>query len=143
VDGTTVIDVTDEGIDPDTDLPAGLFVTEFDVVGFAIGSSGVVFDYRLDNIRLDTASMIALPGDHNGDGNVDAADYVVWRKTDGAPQGYTDWRTNFGATLNVGSAAVPEPATAAIVLFAALLFFYHRGHRGHGGRQLDNSPSVH
>ena len=24
-----------------------------------------------------------MPGDYNGDGKVDAADYVVWRKTDG------------------------------------------------------------
>jgi autotransporter-associated beta strand protein len=36
-------------------------------------------------------------GDYNNDGQVDARDYVVWRKTgiNGA-QGYTDWRSNFG-----------------------------------------------
>jgi hypothetical protein len=48
-----------------------------------------------------------LVGDHNGDGTVDAADYVYWRKnnTDG-PQGYTDWVANFGATG--GGAPPPE-----------------------------------
>ncbi len=37
--------------------------------------------------------------DYNGDGTVDAADYVVWRKTGiNGQQGYDDWRANFGAT---------------------------------------------
>jgi len=53
VDGTTVIDATDDGIDPDTNMPAGLFVTDFDVVGFGIGSSNVAYDFRVDNIGLE------------------------------------------------------------------------------------------
>jgi hypothetical protein len=139
LNGTTVIDVTDAGIDPDTNLPAGLFVTEFDVVGFAIGSSSVVFDYRLDNIRLDTASMIALPGDYNFDGTVNAADYVVWRKTGGSQAGYDLWRTNFGHTVGAASraalgsprlgeptAAVPEPAGIVLVLSAMLAGIFRR-----------------
>ena len=44
--------------------------------------------------------MSTVPGDYNGDGSVDAADYVVWRKTDGDnPAGYGLWRTNFADTL--------------------------------------------
>ena len=31
-------------------------------------------------------------GDYNMDGNVNAADYVVWRKTDNTPAGYNTWR---------------------------------------------------
>jgi hypothetical protein len=42
-----------------------------------------------------------LPGDYNGDGIVDSADYVVWRKTDGTAQGYQTWRQNFGR-MNYG-----------------------------------------
>ena len=58
----------------------------------------------------------ALPGDYNGNGEVDAADYVVWRKTlgtsmpnysgaDGNGNGVVDqddqavWRAHFGETL--------------------------------------------
>ena len=32
--------------------------------------------------------MRLLAGDYDADGDVDAADYVVWRKTDGSPAGY-------------------------------------------------------
>jgi hypothetical protein len=70
-----------------------------------------------------------LTGDYNGDGKVDAADYVVWRKDPasfGGAQGYADWRANFGATAGSGSgsglAAVPEPASAMLLIigFVAL-----------------------
>jgi hypothetical protein len=66
-----------------------------------------------------------LAGDFNGDGKVDAADYVVWRKTDGSPAGYNDWRTNFGRTSGSAagqvSGAVPEPATLSLVAFGMLI----------------------
>jgi hypothetical protein len=72
-------------------------------------------------------------GDYNHNGVVDAADYVIWRKTDGSPAGYTAWRTNFGLTgggaestfrvgsivfdtsagagAGIGLSSVPEPGT--------------------------------
>jgi hypothetical protein len=58
------------------------------------------------------------------DGKVDAADYVVWRKTIGTQAGYDTWRTNFGRTGGSGSgsslSAVPEPAS--LLLLAGGLF---------------------
>jgi PEP-CTERM motif len=68
-----------------------------------------------------TSLLGGLDGDFNNDGKVDAADYVVWRKTDGTQPGYDEWRANFGRTSGSGSAlgpaAVPEPS--ALVLLAA------------------------
>ena len=66
-------------------------------------------------------SAVGLPGDFNRDGKVDAADYVVWRKTDGTPGGYTEWRTNFGQPAGGGGtcSSVPEPATWLSLLVAA------------------------
>jgi hypothetical protein len=63
-------------------------------------------------------------GDYNGDGIVDAADYTVWRKTDGSQGGYDTWRTNFGETVDSGSgtnvnATVPEPATLVMLIVTA------------------------
>ena len=81
---------------------------------------------------------VAVEGDYNGDGIVDAADYIVWRKHLGASitlpnenpsattpgivdqEDYDYWRSRFGATSGSGSlnatSAVPEPVTAALVL---------------------------
>jgi hypothetical protein len=42
---------------------------------------------------------VSRPGDFNSDGNVDAADYVWWRKNDGSSGGYDEWRANFGLTV--------------------------------------------
>jgi hypothetical protein len=79
------------------------------------------------------AFELSLLGDYNGDGRVDAADYVIWRKTDGTPAGYSAWRSNFGAGVGIGSgsvlgSAVPEPGTCALAL-AGVLVFITRRHR--------------
>jgi hypothetical protein len=70
-------------------------------------------------------------GDFNGDGVVDAADYVVWRKTDGTPEGYDTWRAHFGETLGAGaaatgsaSAAVPEPTSRLSLILGMLAIFF-------------------
>jgi autotransporter-associated beta strand protein len=74
--------------------------------------------------RLEVTHFVPPPGDFNNDGSVDAADYIVWRTTDGSPTGYDDWRANFGRTswgTGSGSGAaqsvigVPEPASIAMV----------------------------
>ena len=65
-----------------------------------------------------------LSGDFNNDGTVDAADYVVWRKTDGTQLGYDTWRANFGGRAggaSVTNAAVPEPAAALLLLLGAAI----------------------
>jgi hypothetical protein len=90
--------------------------------------SGLDWDlaYNPNSIVLSVVST-GLPGDYNGNGVVDAADYVVWRKTDGSQAGYNEWRTNFGRTAGSGSggaspslSAVPEPAGIFLVLGALL-----------------------
>jgi virginiamycin B lyase len=75
-----------------------------------------------------------LPGDYSRDGSVDAADYVVWRKTgiDG-PTGYGTWRTHFGEPGGIGSGAsvyatIPEPATLVLLILAAAGWCIRRRH---------------
>jgi hypothetical protein len=82
----------------------------------------------------------AVPGDYNGDGTVDAADYTVWRDSlgltgnnlaaDGNGNGVIDagdydvWMAHFGDHAGSGSgsaATVPEPATLAIALIGAIV----------------------
>ncbi|HEX4413273.1 MAG TPA: hypothetical protein VH107_06565 [Lacipirellulaceae bacterium] len=76
-------------------------------------------------IDIGFGAAAGLTGDYNGDGKVDARDYVVWRDTgiNGA-QGYTDWRAHFGATSGSGSSLgsatfVPEPASAMLLVLAS------------------------
>lgn len=76
-------------------------------------------------IDIGFGAAAGLTGDYNGDGKVDARDYVVWRDTgiNGA-QGYTDWRNHFGATSGSGSSlgsatSVPEPASVMLLALAS------------------------
>jgi hypothetical protein len=93
---------------------------------FRIGISTSTDDgqiYQIDNFRLITEVPEDLPGDYNDDGKVDAADYVVWRKTGiNGQQGYDDWRANFGAMAGSGGStasglgSVPEPSGPILLL---------------------------
>lgn len=65
------------------------------------------------------------PGDYNGDGTVDAADYTVWRDTQGDPAGYDTWAQNYGNTIPANAAMseaaqnpVPEPTALPLALAA-------------------------
>jgi hypothetical protein len=88
---------------------------------------------------LEFRFFLAGLGDFNGDGMVDAADYVVWRKTDGSDAGYDLWQANFGMAgggaeelsdgvvvygpiSGSGSlATVPEPSALGLLMLAALM----------------------
>jgi hypothetical protein len=85
---------------------------------------GLPFAYETNLLPFDG-------GDHNADGKVDAADYVAWRKTGlGGPQGYTDWRTNFGFSQpGAGNSHVPEPAAWVMILLSAIATEFHRPSR--------------
>jgi hypothetical protein len=79
---------------------------------------------------------VGVPGDFNGNGVVDAADYVLWKN--GGPlqneisdqgvvsaQDYLDWKAHFGNTMGSGSlsagASVPEPSSFALLMLVAQL----------------------
>ncbi len=96
----------------------------------ATGNLYIAYLLSGDVYRINTR----VPGDYNSDGDVDEADYDVWRATFGhTPRGgplpadgngnsvvdaadYVLWRKNFSTSPSSG-AAVPEPAT---LIFAAV-----------------------
>jgi Lamin Tail Domain/Calcineurin-like phosphoesterase len=92
------------------------------------------FSFEFQISPLPPPPLVA--GDYNGNGIVDAADYVVWRKAtatgDLAADGngdnfisgrdYDFWKARFGNThldSDSGLATVPEPAGGLLLLFAA------------------------
>jgi hypothetical protein len=89
-------------------------------IGMIFGHyTGPIMVSHFGTISVDSISVsdLALKGDFNGDGTVDAADYIVWRKNDGTPEAFSTWRTHFGSTSGAGAAsvwdsnsAVPEPS---------------------------------
>jgi endonuclease/exonuclease/phosphatase family metal-dependent hydrolase len=87
--GLVALDAEIVGEEPADRTPSGLWPSDH---------AGVV-------VTFGPQSPLLL-GDFNQDGTVDAADYVVWRKTDGTPAGYDEWRANFGASRGVGSGSV-------------------------------------
>jgi hypothetical protein len=103
----------------DSDNPRTTQPANFDDFFMVTGTPGTD-NYILTSL-IEGLPDPGLDGDFDGDGDVDAADYVVWRKTDGTPAGYSEWRTNFGRPPGSGSAlgasAVPEPS--ALILLAA------------------------
>jgi T5SS/PEP-CTERM-associated repeat protein len=88
-------------------------------------------DYS-SNVVLLTVEMSGLPGDFNGDGQVDAADYVVWRVGLGTiytQADYDIWLAHFGESsggsasgaASSARAAVPEPNSLVALLVAAMI----------------------
>jgi hypothetical protein len=98
----------------------------------------------------DFSLMLAaagVPGDYNGNGTVDAADYVVWRDngtlqnevvTPGivTQEDYDAWRARFGNTAGAASGSllgtstsVPEPAGFTFALIALLCSVTFRTYR--------------
>lgn len=108
---------------------------------FAEGGS-IMFgsqEYRLTYLGGDGNDLVLAPllagvlGDYNGNGVVDAADYIMWRK--GGPllnqvddpqvvnaQDYVEWKARFGNPSGSGAlanvAAVPEPGAGWLALIA-------------------------
>ena len=138
--GSEFYDVTDV-----EEIRAVMFLGDF--AGTNLTDAGSIW---VDNLLLEVfateAQMLATPnpntvpvegleGDYNGNGTVDAADYVLWRSDPGAfggdPDGYNTWRANFGGTA-AGAAirpttAVPEPASWIVATaMAAILIPFNR-----------------
>lgn len=99
-----------------------------------------------DELRVGTSwgdVTPGLPADYNGNGVVDAADYVLWRKSGPLANevdtrgfvnatDFTEWRARFGNQNGSGigaGAAVPEPLSWALVASAVTLMGLRRNRK--------------
>jgi fibronectin-binding autotransporter adhesin len=69
---------------------------------------------------------VGLLGDYSGNGTVDGADFVVWRKTYSSNTAmYDTWRANYGNSASgsgssLTNSAVPEPSCAMLLITAVV-----------------------
>jgi T5SS/PEP-CTERM-associated repeat protein len=92
------------------------------LVHYGVGST-----FDSSQVVLTDFLAVALTGDYNQNGTVDAADYVVWRKNNGTthtlpndPFGgtigqaqYNNWRAHFGQTAGRGAGITGSPSAAS------------------------------
>lgn len=109
-----------------------------------VGSSGALSPTGPTFVTTDVGSpgRVPLAGDYNGNGGVDAADYIVWRKTlgsttdlradgsgatPGVPNGvvdqfdYTFWRATFGVSAGTGTGAGGVSSAGGTLAAASVL----------------------
>ncbi|MEM9913334.1 MAG: dockerin type I repeat-containing protein [Planctomycetota bacterium] len=147
-DGTLLNTFTLPGVVPDpsgpllsaTRGPGGEVYAASGSTIYRFEEDGSFLDETVLDVNLSAANLVwagnaspfvALPGDYNGDGQVDAADYTVWADhfgsmtnlaADGNGDGvvdaadYTVWADHFGTTAGINpSSVVPEPGIAVLI----------------------------
>ncbi len=90
-----------------SDILASLNLTDFDLVA--------PFDF-FDQADVDAiaALVTTIPGDFDGDGDVDGRDFLVWQRNTSVGN-LSDWQANYGVGLSAVSTAVPEPTSLVLV----------------------------
>jgi hypothetical protein len=96
--------------------------------GVGLGMEAYTGQIRPDTVRLFVQHN---RGDYNLDGQVDGADYTVWRDSDRSAVNYALWKENFDQPIawerdfseSAASNVVPEPRFPIVALTVALLGF--------------------
>jgi hypothetical protein len=129
-------------------LPDG--VQSLDLTFLTGGAASALGSFYIDDISAEVLTSIAVAGDYNHDGVVNAADYALWRNSlgtsgtglaaDGNGDGvinqldYDIWREHFGQTSGSGAAQaapVPEPSSLILFLFASFAGVTALIHKAH------------
>lgn len=98
--------------------------SEIDAIIFH--QNGGLTSIQLDAILMSTPD----PGDFDGDGDVDGADFLYWQRNPSIGS-LCDWETNYGMTTQTAAiATVPEPSGILLLLLAVGLPRPSRRKRG-------------
>ena len=89
------------------------------------GSFMVSYVAPIGAVLLTDYQVSTMPGDFNGDGWVDALDFLHWQR-DPAAGDLADWQDNYGATNTHTANAVPEPGALSSIIIATAMFITRR-----------------
>jgi hypothetical protein len=109
-------------------------------LAYGASALGAIDEIRIGQTWADVTApaVAAQPGDFDGDGDVDGADFVAWQtnfpKASGATlaEGDADgdgdvdgadfvvWQTNFPFTPGGGASPIPEPGSIVLTIFGSL-----------------------
>lgn len=157
---TTLVDEDDRTIDPtfgagtslreamSTFLPANTTITFApglagtialaSPLGLNTSGSVAIIGPGAGVVTLDGRGIFPVPGDFNQDRTVNAADYVVWRKTNGSAAQYAEWRSNFGKDAGIpGGGGILNVANASVAI-SGLTFANGKAFTG-GAIQFENT----
>ena len=85
------------------------------------GTGATFFDGDVNNDlvvdALDLAFYAGTPGDADGDGDVDGADFLIGQREPNFAAFLVDWKANFGTVPSIG--AVPEPSSSLLLICGA------------------------
>ena len=131
--------VVDNDGDGQTNRPEGIFLTtmvlraegfeDSDPFLFVHRTSGLTNEPRdiaalWANENYESLIGEALPGDFDGSGDVDGADFLAWQRDLGTADDLAIWQNSYaGSALatQVAITAVPEPTTVGMTILAALV----------------------
>lgn len=89
-------------------------------IGLVLGSDGVG--------GVVTDSVALIPGDFDGNFEVDGRDFLLWQRDPGIGS-LADWQANYGmslSTISVAVNAVPEPNGLALIVSCNLIVLFCR-----------------
>jgi hypothetical protein len=106
--------------------PIATYELEFTLAGNNFGTPSLFVDSQFFYLQ------VLSPGDFDSSGQIDGADFVQWQQGDShdplSAADLADWVANYGAAaaLSAPSMAVPEPATAQLLVLSLIAVYRQR-----------------
>ncbi len=95
-------------------------LVDFNLYQFQVANNGATnLKLEVESIKIIPIPSTSLPGDFDGDGDVDGRDFLAWQRNPTAGN-LADWQNNYPPTSLVATTAVPEPGALCLMFLAGV-----------------------